>query len=277
MAVKIIIQNGIPWWASQHIWAVPGDDPNGPKSAPIAGQNNYLWARVRNEGSTPASGVQIKYYWSNPATGVLRSNSTPVGSAFVDLDGGEEKDVLCLTPWIPIIVNNGHECVVAEAISSADPLPVPLPDEFDPRDTDQIAQRNFNVIQLSSFIKRMIFPIQISATNRKSKQVQVRLENVQLGDKNSHKILNNLNVDKSLKHVENLVEFGISDNRDCGITEDVVGVNDLKIDVKAGTTSALFVHLNKINKEQKGFQIINIVEYVDGEILGGNTLLIINK
>lgn len=42
----------------------------------------------------------------------------------VSLPTGAMADVLCLTPLIPIIVNNGHECVFAEAFRTTfDPLP----------------------------------------------------------------------------------------------------------------------------------------------------------
>jgi hypothetical protein len=76
MAAKIQIRDGNPWWLSQDIWVVPGDNPNGLPGRPIAGQTNYLWARTQNIGTLPISGANINFYWSNPATGVLRSNST---------------------------------------------------------------------------------------------------------------------------------------------------------------------------------------------------------
>jgi len=89
-------------------------------------------------GDQPANGATVNIYWSNPATSVLRSNSTLVGSAFVDLNPGETKEVLCVIPWIPQIVNNGHECVVAEAIHPSDPLAPPPGDAFDPPTYHQI-------------------------------------------------------------------------------------------------------------------------------------------
>jgi hypothetical protein len=128
MPVQLLIRDGDPhWWNSPDIWVVPGNDPNGAPGQPVAGEAAFLWARVQNTGKDPATGATVKFYWSNPAAGVLRSNSTFVGSAFVSLNGGETKEVLCVIPWIPVVVNNGHECLVAEVIHPADPLPSPLP------------------------------------------------------------------------------------------------------------------------------------------------------
>ncbi len=147
MSTILEIRDGDPhWWASPDIWVVPGEDPNGSPGQPVAGEPAYLWGRVKNKGEEPVSGARVNFYWSNPALGVLRSNSTPVGTAFVDLDPGEAKDVLCVIPWIPQIVNNGHECLVAELIHSSDPLPSPLPDPFEPPIHNQVAQKNLTVL-----------------------------------------------------------------------------------------------------------------------------------
>lgn len=51
---------------------------------------------------------------------------------YVDVAAGDSSEVLCISPWVPVVVNGGHECVVAQAISPADPLPTPLPDPIDP-------------------------------------------------------------------------------------------------------------------------------------------------
>ncbi len=80
---------------------------------------------ARKSCDSAVTGAQADFYWSNPATGELRSNSHFIGSAFVDLEPGEVQDVPCLTPWIPEIVNIGHECVVAEILHPANPLARP--------------------------------------------------------------------------------------------------------------------------------------------------------
>lgn len=53
MPAHLIIEDGQPWWwDSADIWVVPGNDPNGPPGAPIAGTSNYLWGRVHNTGNS---------------------------------------------------------------------------------------------------------------------------------------------------------------------------------------------------------------------------------
>ena len=123
MAVELEIRDGTPWWASPDIWTVP-DEPEGLPGSPVAGQPCYLWARVRNRGDSAVQNATVRYYWANPNVGFDRTTATLVGTSFVSLAAGEMQDVLCLTPWIPVFVNGGHECVLAEAFHPAlDPLP----------------------------------------------------------------------------------------------------------------------------------------------------------
>src|SRR5918999_1722995 len=101
----LLIRDGDPyWWNSEDIWVVPGDDPTGAPGQPRAGQPAYLWALVRNEGRNDVVGARVDFFWSNPALGVLRSNSTLVGSGYVDLPAGESAEVLCVVAWTPVIV-----------------------------------------------------------------------------------------------------------------------------------------------------------------------------
>ena len=152
MAAHLLIHDGSPqWWLSPDVWVVPGSDPNGPPGSPIAGQPAYFHALVTNNGDTPAYGARVDFYWANPALQILAGIATFVGSAFVDLDpGGGQQEALCLVPWIPTIVNDGHECILAVAHSPAEaaPLPDPLPNGYDfaPPSHDEIAQRNLSVL-----------------------------------------------------------------------------------------------------------------------------------
>jgi len=64
----------------------------------------------------------------------------------VSIDGGQTADALCLTPWVPIFVNNGHECILAEAYH--DPLdPLPGTPDFNVPTDRHVAQRNLSVVQ----------------------------------------------------------------------------------------------------------------------------------
>lgn len=115
----LVIDHGDPWWLSPNVWAVPIASPDATspgESSPAAGLSYYLKANVRNAGFSPADNVQVKLYWANPATVITRSSAHVVGSAFVSVDAGQVADVLCLTPWVPTYVNQGHECIVAEIV-----------------------------------------------------------------------------------------------------------------------------------------------------------------
>ena len=145
MAVELEIRDGNPWWLSPDIWVVPGSDPEGAPGQPIAGTPAYLWARVRNNGSSSVTNAQVNFYWADPSAGFDRTTAHPIGTSFVSLDPGQSSDVLCLQPWVPEYVNGGHECVLAEAFHNpSDPLPAtPV---FNVPGDRHVAQRNLSVV-----------------------------------------------------------------------------------------------------------------------------------
>jgi hypothetical protein len=144
MSIELEIRDGEPWYLSPDIWTVPGDDPEAGEGLPIAGSPCFLWARVRNNGTTKATDATVKFYWANPAVGFNRNTANIIGSAFVTLNGGESQDVLCLTPWFPAFINNGHACVLAEAFHNADALPPVL--DFNVPTDRHVAQRNLQIV-----------------------------------------------------------------------------------------------------------------------------------
>ena len=149
MAPQLEIEDGNPWWMSLDVWTVPGNDPLGAPGSPIAGTACYVWARVHNTAQDPVTNATVRYYWANPAVGFDRTTANLIGTAFVSLVGGQTSEVLCLVPWIPVYLNGGHECILAEAFHpSLDPLPA-APAFNVPTDR-HVAQRNLSVIQTAS-------------------------------------------------------------------------------------------------------------------------------
>lgn len=144
----LLVRDGDPCWTSPDIWTVPGSDPNSIPGPPTVGQPALAWARIRNNGDTTLEDVQLRFYWCNPETGVFRSNSTLIDSSFTSILSGEEHEVLCITPWIPVGVNDGHECLVVEALHPLDTLPTLLPDPFSPPNFEQVAQRNISLVKI---------------------------------------------------------------------------------------------------------------------------------
>lgn len=172
MAVELEIRDGDPWWLSPDVWTVPGD-PEGTPGAPIAGSPCFLWARVRNNGSSNVANATVRFYWANPATGFNRNTATQIGTSFVSLPSGTVAEVLCLTPWIPTIVNNGHECVLAEAFHDIfDPLP--SGPTFNVPTDRHVAQRNLTVMQAVTGFFHVAFEIHNTSRKPRSFDLHVR-------------------------------------------------------------------------------------------------------
>jgi hypothetical protein len=163
MSVLLTIPDGNPWYLSPNIWTVPGDDPTGTPGTPVAGENCYVYARVTNAGTDPVTDATVNFYWGNPAVGIDRSTANFIGQSYVSLDAGETEDVLCLQPWSVVLVNGGHECVIAEAFAvGIDPLPATL--AFNVPTDRHVAQRNFSIITTMDGL--FIFPFEIHNANR---------------------------------------------------------------------------------------------------------------
>jgi hypothetical protein len=171
VAVVLEIEDGDPWYLSPSVWAVPGPNPEGPPGIPTAGQATYLWARVRNRGGDAVADAVVRFYWANPAVGFDRDTANLVGTSNVSLSGGETADVLCLMPWFPAFVNQGHECILAEAFhASYDPLPTTA--EFNVPTDRHVAQRNLSVVGTGAKMS-FSFAFEIHNSSRKSREFSI--------------------------------------------------------------------------------------------------------
>jgi hypothetical protein len=170
--LSLTIEDGNPWYLSPNIWTVPGSDPLGAEGLPVAGRPCYLWARVRNLGNARAENATVRFYWANPSVGVTRSTATLVGSSFVTLDPGDTGDVLCLMPWVPAWVNQGHECVLAEAFHPLDPVPTTV--DFAVPTDRHVAQRNLSVLQVAQQMFSMQMEVHNPAPARRRFRLLVR-------------------------------------------------------------------------------------------------------
>ncbi len=175
MPIELEIRDGDPWWMSPDIWVVPGGDPEGPAGVPIVGGPAFLWARVRNNGTTTATNATVRFYWADPSTGFDRNTANLIGTSFATLDPGQVADTLCLQPWVPEFVNDGHECVLAEAFHpSGDPLPAAP--EFNVPTDRHVAQRNLSVaMALTSGFFRFNFNVFNTARHDGAFEVGLKL------------------------------------------------------------------------------------------------------
>jgi hypothetical protein len=269
VAVQLEIRDGDPWWMSPDIWVVPGGDPNGAPGQPIVGQENYLWSRVRNSGSTPAAAARVEFFWSNPATGVLRSNSTLVGYGYADIPAGGSTEVLCITPWVPVVVNDGHECVVAQVLHAANPLPTPLPDAFNPPAYAQVAQRNLTVVVLSMAQAQMLV-LQVALPLRsRVRDTAVRIER---GDRKlTGEQLRQLGLSPRLRPAELLESAGFVDGAGC---TDERGQTERRFELKPGTAAPAYVRITG-RRARTGYEFLSVLQETDGEVTGGISYVIV--
>ncbi|MBB5420727.1 hypothetical protein [Paraburkholderia atlantica] len=275
MAAHLLIRDGSPqWWLSPDIWVVPGNDPNGLPGVPVAGQAAYLWAHVANTGDIAASGTRIDFYWANPAMQVVVGAATQIGSAYADIPAGGAQDVLCLVPWVPSIVNGGHECVLAVAHNTAElpPLPDPLPAGFDfnPPAYDEIAQRNLSVVQTMMMVP---FPLTITAPARADKEVVVTTE---VGGTLDERILIQLGLGGFRLAAKEEVEVDVSRDATGHRREREHCARDLGVHVPRGTSTGVFVTIQAKGLSREEYQLVHVLERSGDRVLGGMSYVVVH-
>jgi len=271
MGTELLIRDGDPhWYFSTDIWAVPGADPTGPAGAPVAGQPAYLWTRVENTGDYDATAVRVDFYWANPSLQVTRTNATLVGSAFVDVPAaGGPRTVLCLVPWVPVIVNDGHECLIAVANHPADPLPSPLPDAFDPPTYRQVAQRNLTVVNTES----RVLVLTVAGLPRLDRTVTLTTE---VGGEPGEEALASLGLEGLRPATDTRVEVGFRPRPACAERDEPVGEDELELHVAAGTSVAAYVQVRAPDLSEGEYQFVHIVERDQDGVVGGIGLVVVH-
>jgi hypothetical protein len=119
-----------------------------------AGQDNYVYVRVRNRGAVAATNVVGTVYWSPPATLVTPDLWTLVGTTTIaTVPPG---DILTCAPGITwtsgAVPATGHYCFVGILGTANDPAPTPGDlmnwSNFEKliRENNNVTWRNFNVV-----------------------------------------------------------------------------------------------------------------------------------
>ena len=118
------------------------------------GQDNYIYVRIQNRGTTDAVAVTATVYWSEVATLVTPDSWNLVGAtAPVDVPQGDTIVVAGPLTWPAAeIPATGHYCFVGMLNHAQDPVP-PLPGPADwngftalIRNQNNVTWRNFNVV-----------------------------------------------------------------------------------------------------------------------------------
>lgn len=154
---------GSVFWCSPDIW-IESDDPFG---NPVAERPNFVHARLFNLGAFQASPVRVDFYWGNPAVGLGPDDMHHIGTEYVEVPSLTSRVVGCSTPWVPVMVNDGHECVMVNASCwLSDPITAP----FMPMLDRHVGQRNLHVTTAPpggsttlSLIVANVFPMAVRA------------------------------------------------------------------------------------------------------------------
>jgi hypothetical protein len=201
--------------------------------------------------------------------------TTQIGSAYVDLDAGETQNVLCLVPWIPIVVNGGHECVIAVAHAPGDifEIPDPLPNGYfiDPPSHDQIAQLNLSVVHAA----RLSVPLTlaVNAIGRNDKHVIIAVE---FGNGLEERALMQLGLQNMRSAQQRYVNVSLSREPYCHEQSGPYRKHTLDVQVKRGTSVPIYILLNARELPEDEYQLIHIMERSAERVLGGVSYIVVN-
>ena len=126
-----------------------------------AGQDNFVWARVRNRGDAPVVDAlaQVTVYWSEVATLVMPASWHRIGQVGMDVPVGNLLTVSETIRWLAADVPGpGHYCFVATVGTPDDPVPslTGLTDWNSfvalVRDHNNVTWRNFDVVDIQALI-----------------------------------------------------------------------------------------------------------------------------
>jgi hypothetical protein len=106
------------WYGSPDIWVRHADDGGLEHQDPVAGQTNYVYARIHNRGTQPQDGT-VELTWIEPSLGARCGDWAPIGViSYTHLQPGETR--ILSAAWTPS--RSGHTCLQALLDSAADPF-----------------------------------------------------------------------------------------------------------------------------------------------------------
>jgi hypothetical protein len=168
-----------------------------------------------------------------------------------------------------VVVNDGHECVVAQVLHGGDPLPTPLPDAFNPPAYSQVAQRNLTVVVLSmAQAQTLILQVALPLRSR-SRDAVVRIES---GDRKlAGEQLRQLGLSPRLRPAELLESAGFVDGAGC---IDDSGKPEQSFQLRPGTAAPAYLRVSS-RRSRSGYELLHVVQETDGEVTGGISYVIL--
>jgi len=139
------LPSGAVFWESPDVWVESSLGVN----QPVAGQPNTVFCRITNLGMEDATGVVTSFWWANPSLAITEANAHQINTQTpaVTVPAQSSVVVQCPDPWVPVMENGGHECLLAEAyIPVFDDITAPL----DPVDDRHVGQKNEQVVTVAA-------------------------------------------------------------------------------------------------------------------------------
>jgi hypothetical protein len=121
------------------------EGPSGDPDVATPGVVNKVKVHIWNLGLADCWAAHVDLYWCNPSVGINPAVANPIGSKVVPLASGQHSVVSF--DWTPVLVNAGHECLVAQVY---DPVSDPVVAPFSPVQDRHVGQRNISVVQVAA-------------------------------------------------------------------------------------------------------------------------------
>jgi len=158
---------GTVFWESPDVWSQGSKGIN----EPVVNEPTQVFARVTNLGMEDSTNATIQYWWANPSIAISEATATPIGTLTGQTIPAQNSVVFqSPTDWVPNEVNNGHECLIAQAF---DPLFDPLTDPMQPTADRHVGQKNEQLVTLSP---GMMFHFPLEARNFTLEDQHVEVE-----------------------------------------------------------------------------------------------------
>ena len=150
-----------------------------------AGQDNFIYARVKNRGGSPANGVTSTVYWSEVATLVTPDMWNFIGTSNpINVPVGDTLVVTDAITWpAASIPAEGHYCFVGILNHPQDGAPpIPGPTNFDwndftnfIRNYNNVTWRNFNVVDVDPSDPNLSLQFHITGAPDKRREFDIEL------------------------------------------------------------------------------------------------------
>ncbi|HLI85153.1 MAG TPA: hypothetical protein VKV17_14625 [Bryobacteraceae bacterium] len=159
---------GAAWWESPDVWTQQVN--GGAINQPVAGQPSIVFTNISNLGREDANNVTLQYFWANPSIAINAGTANLIATQTVSIPANNVGQFQSPVNWVPVDVNNGHECLIVQAN-----LPVldPITDPFQPANDRHVGQKNEQLVLLQ---QGEMFHFRLDALNFTDKEADVFVE-----------------------------------------------------------------------------------------------------